>query len=461
MALKNKNKSGFTLIETAVVLIIFGLLTAGVIKIYEQYVVNKRKADFTKTMNAVTSAMAYYIQDEGVLSPAVADLPGTAGVNESVDPTHYPCPASPLFGPGDPNYGVEQRDTNTGRCLSNPANGVVTRGPAGNRVFIGSIPTVTLGISNAHMADPYGRRLTYAVSSSVSSSMPVSTASVNAPGGAMGGGLNPTGSITLRQYDTSGAVTATKTNVPFVIVAHGDNGAGAYSLQGGGRIPCTAATGGRDIDNCDNDAGNIFADATNFASSNTASGTEYDDTIVFSLKGIADKEEYWGLGTNTTDLVTLNTGNIGIGTSAPAQKLDIVGRVRAHSYLHSSDRRLKKNIEPLSNDALKKIMMIKSMSYDYINKPEDYKRMGFIAQDLQKVYPGVVYKDGDGYLSVDYIALMAPTIKALQQLSLEKDKEIEGLKKELENTNKRLDLLEKNISNQPINNQQDRKCYNE
>lgn len=198
-----------------------------------------------------------------------------------------------------------------------------------------------------------------------------------------------------------------------------------------------------------------------FASSNTASGTEYDDTIVFSLKGIADKEEYWGLGTNTTDLVTLNTGNIGIGTSAPAQKLDIVGRVRAHSYLHSSDRRLKKNIEPLSNDALKKIMMIKSMSYDYINKPEDYKRMGFIAQDLQKVYPGVVYKDGDGYLSVDYIALMAPTIKALQQLSLEKDKEIEGLKKELENTNKRLDLLEKNISNQPINNQQDRKCYNE
>ncbi len=461
MALKNKNKSGFSLIETAIVIIIFGILMAGAIKIYEQYIVNKRKADFTKTMNAVTSALAYYIQDEGVLSPAVPDLPGTLGVNESVDPTHYPCPASPLFGPGDPNYGVEQRDLNTGRCLANAANGVLIRGPAGERVYLGSVPTVTLGISNAHMVDPYGRRLTYAVSSRVSSSMPVVTPSVNAPGGAMGGGLNPSGSITLRQYDSTGVITATKTNVPFIIVAHGENGAGAYSLQGGGRMPCNASTGGRDVLNCDNDNNNIFADATNFISTNTSSATEYDDTIVFSLKGIADKEEYWGLGTDTTDLVTLNTGNVGVGTNAPAEKLDIVGRVRAHSYLHSSDRRLKKDIEPLDKDTLKKIMMIKSMSYDYISKPEDYKRMGFIAQDLQKIYPGVVYKGDDGYLSVDYIALMAPTIKALQQLSAEKDKEIKDLNKKLLDITNRLEQLEKNRSQNQILNKDSDKCYNE
>lgn len=461
MLIKLKNSRGFSLIETAVVLIIFGILSTAVIKLYEKYVVNKRKAEFTQTMNSVTSALAYYIQDEGLLSPAVPNNPATAGVNESYDPTHYPCPASPLYGPGDSQYGVEQRDTATGLCLATAANGVMVRGIAGQRVYIGSIPTTTLKISNAHMADPYGRRLTYAVSERVSSSMPISTPSVFAPGGATGGGLNPTGSIRIQQYDTAGAIASTKTNVPFVIIAHGENGAGAYSLQGGGQVPCTAATGGRDIQNCDNDNNNIFADATNYVSTNTASAIEYDDTVIFSLKGIADKEDYWGLGTDTTDLAALNTGNVGIGTVDPAQKLDVIGRVRAHSYLHSSDLRLKKDIQPLDDSTLKKIMMMKIVTYNYTDKPENHKKMGVIAQDIQKIYPGLVYEGSDGYLSVDYVSLTAPIIKGLQELTIQKDHEISDLKKQLLDMNKRLELLEKSVAAKPVLSTSNKKCYNE
>lgn len=452
---KRDKTGGFSLIETAIAMVIISLLMAGLVRVYEQYVINKRKAEFTQTMNSVTSALAYYIQDQGLFSPAVANIPGTAGVDESYDPTRYPCPAAPLFGPGDANYGVEQRNTTTGRCIT--GNGVVATGPPGDRIFIGSIPAVTLAISNAHMLDPYGRRLTYAVSSTVSNSMPSPTAR----GGVLGGGQNPAGSIRINQYDDTGAISATKTNVPFIIVAHGENGAGAYTNEGTLARPCTPAMGGRDLQNCDNDANNVFADATNYVSTNTASAAEYDDTVVFSLKGIADKEDYWGLGVDTTDIISLNSGNVGIGLNAPAQKLDVQGRVRAHSYLHSSDIRLKKNIEPMGEDALKKIMMMKIVTYDYIKTPEDYKKMGLIAQDLKKLYPGLVFEGSDGYLSVDYVSLTAPIIKALQQLSADKDKEISDLKGQISDITKRLELLEKNTSDDGVLKNGGKNCYND
>jgi hypothetical protein len=45
------------------------------------------------------------------------------------------------------------------------------------------------------------------------------------------------------------------------------------------------------------------------------------------------------------------------------------------------------------------------------NKP---KRMGFIAQDLQKVFPDLVDKDSAGYLTVDYIGLIPVIVEALK-----------------------------------------------
>jgi hypothetical protein len=43
------------------------------------------------------------------------------------------------------------------------------------------------------------------------------------------------------------------------------------------------------------------------------------------------------------------------------------------------------------------------------------KRMGFIAQDLQKVFPELVDKDSAGYFSVDYIGLIPVIVEALKE----------------------------------------------
>ncbi len=43
------------------------------------------------------------------------------------------------------------------------------------------------------------------------------------------------------------------------------------------------------------------------------------------------------------------------------------------------------------------------------------KRMGFLAQDLQKIFPELVEKDSSGYFSVDYIGLIPVIIEALKE----------------------------------------------
>ena len=56
------------------------------------------------------------------------------------------------------------------------------------------------------------------------------------------------------------------------------------------------------------------------------------------------------------------------------------------------------------------------------------KHYGLIAQEVQKLYPDLVYEDGDGYLSIDYIGI----IPLLIQTAKEQNATIQGLKAEID-----------------------------
>jgi hypothetical protein len=43
-------------------------------------------------------------------------------------------------------------------------------------------------------------------------------------------------------------------------------------------------------------------------------------------------------------------------------------------------------------------------------------QIGFIAQEIETVYPKMVRDDGAGYKSVDYVSLVAPIVTAIQEL---------------------------------------------
>lgn len=124
--------------------------------------------------------------------------------------------------------------------------------------------------------------------------------------------------------------------------------------------------------------------------------------------------------TNITLSLDVTNGNVGIGTTAPAEKLEVSGNAKATSFIYSSDRNLKQNIQPISNP-LGKIMQLEGVTFNW--KKDNTPSVGLIAQDVEKVFPELVTGE-EGHKGVSYGNLVAPLIEAVK----EQQKEIETLK---------------------------------
>jgi hypothetical protein len=150
--------------------------------------------------------------------------------------------------------------------------------------------------------------------------------------------------------------------------------------------------------------------------------------------------------------ITAN-GNVGIGVTNPTVKFQVVGdaaisgKFNSNGIQESSDRRFKKNIIKLGN-SLEKVMLLEAVSYNWRVEefPEkrfgDKKEIGLIAQDLEQVYPELVSTDQDGYKSVQYSHLVPVLIEAIK----EQQKQIEGLKKQAENSDSKYGDLKRYLS---------------
>ena len=102
---------------------------------------------------------------------------------------------------------------------------------------------------------------------------------------------------------------------------------------------------------------------------------------------------------------------------------NFTGTVTATGFPIASDKRYKKNIQPLEN-TLSKVQKIVGVSYN-LRKDEfpeknfsDKPQIAFIAQDLEKIFPEMVFTDEKGYKSVDYARLTPVLVEALKELTL-------------------------------------------
>ena len=156
-----------------------------------------------------------------------------------------------------------------------------------------------------------------------------------------------------------------------------------------------------------------------------------------------------GSGTGTNGNIQLLNGNVGIGCTAPAYKLHVIGDIASSGTVRTtnalvtgaisacSDVRYKKNITPLSN-SLQKLMKMEGVNYYW--KTSDFpamnfnnkRQMGFIAQDVEKIFPEMVFTDDAGFKSIDYSRLtpvLVETIKIQQKQINELFKRVETLEK--------------------------------
>lgn len=115
-----------------------------------------------------------------------------------------------------------------------------------------------------------------------------------------------------------------------------------------------------------------------------------------------------------------------------------------------SDKRFKANIKEIENIS-ERISKLKAYTYDF--KTEEFKsknfekgkQIGFIAQELQEVFPELVKEDKSGYLAVNYQGMVPVLLQALKEqneLNQSQQKQIEELK----------NLVNKTISNNSSNN---------
>lgn len=86
--------------------------------------------------------------------------------------------------------------------------------------------------------------------------------------------------------------------------------------------------------------------------------------------------------------------------------------------------------------SLKNISRLKSAEYSYKDSSKgetERLSMGIMAQDINEVWPyekySILNKDSQGFYNVEYYQLIAPMIKAIQELS-DKVEELENKLKE-------------------------------
>ncbi len=113
-------------------------------------------------------------------------------------------------------------------------------------------------------------------------------------------------------------------------------------------------------------------------------------------------------------------------------------KATAGEWLANSDRRLKRDIVSLNQeDMLSKVLQMRGVSYKWDDEITGFKRpegdhLGFIAQELQEVWPEKVSEDKDGYLQTSYGTydpVFVEAIKALAKKIEDQEKEIQALKK--------------------------------
>jgi Chaperone of endosialidase/Domain of unknown function (DUF5011) len=262
-------------------------------------------------------------------------------------------------------------------------------------------------------------------------------------------GYNAASSLT-----TSGSTAAFGYEALFNHTGNQNTAIGALSLIGSGSGSNNTALGFQAGHSDTSGANNVFL-GTN-AASTTASGSNnialgYDIALP-SINGsnqLNIGNLIFGTGINGEG-TNLSTGNIGIGTTTPYSRLTVWGTDTAStspfavvnsasttvfavydngnatysgSIFQSSDQRLKTNVQPLdASSSLSLIAALNPVSYTRLDQTAQGTNLGFIAQQVQQVFPELVSTTSptaltpDGTLTLNYVGLISPIVAAVQAL---------------------------------------------
>jgi prepilin-type N-terminal cleavage/methylation domain-containing protein len=297
-----KRNHGFTLLEVALALIVISLVMVPYIQVYKQYMNDQIKEQSDDYISVIQSALQKYAMRYG----------------------RYPMPANPSLGPGSAaGFGQEVALATIGNCSAASLAACRTTAAWGvvpnNTVLIGAVPFAALGLPQKYNLDGYNNKFTYAVTESLT----------------VAASYKDNGGI-IQVIDELGSETqGTNKNAHYVIVSHGSDRKGAFTLNGIQTITCDLSILSRDNDNCDNNA--TFR--SNFATIGTGGNAKYTrDEIDVAGPNHYDDYIHWATSTDTdiwtktvasgttSDIFNRDLGSIRVGgTTEPTAKVEVRG----------------------------------------------------------------------------------------------------------------------------------------
>lgn len=278
-----KDQSGMTLIDLSIFLMVLGLLTVPLIKVYDGWKYSKARGITDNNIASINKAIADYYFDN----------------------RRYPCPAVATDAPNSANFG---RENCAGTAI--PGN-----------MHDGMVPFVTLKIPADMALDGWSNRIRYVVSTQMVPPIapPVATF--------------PVTGITLQRFSPvscNGTLNAPQLNTQIVLVSHGPKGVGAFSSNGTLVQACPGgATPPLEAENCDGDA--VFFD--DICARNDREGPNYYDDIIYSDDTVPSR--IWMYSTSPaadpTDIVS-TMQRVGINNpnpfgGGPDMGVDVLGNV--------------------------------------------------------------------------------------------------------------------------------------
>jgi type II secretory pathway pseudopilin PulG len=247
-----RRSAGFSLVEMAVVTLLVGIfLTMGLAAFRASQDAQAVTTTLAK-QNAIKEALIGYLRRNGRLPCADIDFSSPDGIeNRSTA--------------GDP----------TTSCATSPSN-----------ARFGLVPYNTLGLARDAAVDGWGNFFSYQVSNSFpTEAFNPGTPSYNTPIAApyrdwtltANFRSGNTGEITVNDRDASGNVITAASNVVVVIVSHGPNGFGAYTISG---TRNSLPTGADELENTNGASDTTFFSRTP-TTDDAAPGNAFDDRVMF------------------------------------------------------------------------------------------------------------------------------------------------------------------------------------
>lgn len=318
----NKNtegkESGFSLIEVSIALVIIGLI---MVPMFMQYRIDIASEQQIKTTNRMANIQAAVNQS----------LFAGAGA--------YPCPASLIIGEGDPDHGVpftNCADFNAIRLCTAPEwdddDGICkTSATQTDAVLIGAVPFNTLSLSPKDTLDTWGNKILYAVTYEQTNPATFNSNTGRIVTWAYADHDNNTATDPVMQN-----ISSATNPIDFILLSHGEGGAGAYSSNGQLISSCPTLATAAESMNCDMDNTFLLEDnglTNRIGSRSLGTNTRYYDDLTRTQDNPI-QEVWFPHPLNTDHVMTLST-RVGVGVDTPQYTLDVGGEIQANGALKS------------------------------------------------------------------------------------------------------------------------------